>query len=373
MHHPVTRSVLLALLAALSALPAGAQSQNGIIVGNGNVVVRDAGVVIRGQHSDGDAVNIHVQSAGSESPASDGPDSAYGRETVNTVSTGRDMSLEGTTVSGAVSAGRDVTGSGCAVEGAVSAGRSVSLNDCHVDHDITAGRDVTVTGGALKQSVRAGKSLTLNGVRIQGDVTSGSTVSLSQSTVNGTLTLPANPENPLKVDHSTVRTIRVTPNTGVLMMGGQHIRVQGSQVTSHNGKTMVRVGAGGVTTINGYSIQGFPDRTVVETPTGQTYQNGRASAEKPDPATYAGYRARHPEAPVVSGPGWDETTSRATVPTEEAPEKPGMTIELTGNSQVLGDITFEDGHGRVLVQPGSSLAGQVIGGTLVETDETAPH
>lgn len=47
-------------------------------------------------------------------------------------------------------------------------------------------------------------------------------------------------------------------------------------------------------------------------------------------------------------------------------DNPKQEVYLDNNSEVGGDIIFDDGHGKVYIRGGSKIVGKVIGGEIVE-------
>jgi hypothetical protein len=47
-------------------------------------------------------------------------------------------------------------------------------------------------------------------------------------------------------------------------------------------------------------------------------------------------------------------------------DNPKQEVYLDNNSEVGGDVIFDDGHGKVYIRGGSKIVGKVIGGEIVE-------
>jgi hypothetical protein len=288
-----------------------------------------------------------------------------GAEETGNVTVGGNVVLNGTTVDGHVLAGRGVDARQCTILGNLSAGRDVTLEGCHSVMSLFAGRSATLANSTIQKDVQAGRNLSLEDVVIHGNAEAGHNVTLNSATIDGTLSTAT----PLLIlSRSTLNHIRFQvprgsvsiSGNGVIMGAGSVVSGNGVSITSMEGRTQVRIGNSGTSSINGYTIKGASGQTTVMTPDNSLYVNG-SKVHGDSPETYAQYQEQHPEAPHVVGPGWIATGSSGDLP---ALPEPDQILELRDHSVVNGDITFEGGHGKIIVTAGSRFLGEVHGGTV---------
>lgn len=248
---------------------------------------------------------------------------------------------------------------------AISVGHNLTLSQSQVHGDVAAGHSINCTDCKIDGNISAGHSLSLRGTTIQGDASVGHTATIENSTVSGTLST-GSPE--LKLDKATIGAIHIgtrgSSNVTIRnnsIVGNNNISIHnGVMRGSGNGQSIISMGNQGVSTINGYTIKTGAGVTTVMTPDNQIFQNGKRMSGS-GPASWSAYQKQHPEAPMVQGPGWAASGNSA-----QTPQEAGILsqVELTNNSVVKGDIVFESGNGKVLLHPGSSFQGKLVGGKL---------
>jgi len=252
---------------------------------------------------------------------------------------------------------------------AISVGHSLTLTQSEVHGDVAAGHQINCTDCKIEGNISAGHGLTLKGTTIEGNASVGSNATIENSTIGGTLSTGS---SNLKLDNATIGAIRISAsgfssgNANITIrrnsiVGNNNISIHNGVMTgSSNGQSVIAMGNQGVSTINGYTVKTGNGVTTVMTPDNVVFQNGKRVSGS-GPATYDAYQKQHPEAPMVHGPGWassknsDEKGVKAAVASQ---------IELTNKSIVKGDIIFEGGNGKVLLHPGSSFEGKLIGGKI---------
>ncbi len=298
-----------------------------------------------------------------------------GNEQVQTVSAGRNVTLNGTQVLGNVMAGREVEGSNCSIQGSLMAGRDVQLSNCSSVAAVSAGRALNLSNTTVNGNVSAGTAMTLSGATIHGNASAGGEVSLRNTRIDQTLsaTVPR-----LVLDSTTVDSIKLGApstalNNGVFISSNNnsHVITNNSVITSGNGivingrsgNNLVTVGPGSLSNVNGYTVKSSATQTTVITPDGSVYVNG-SKVSGDGPASYSEYRTQFTQAPNVHGPGWSDDGVSTRNPEEMGAAMAEQVVELTNNSVVTGNITFEGGRGRVIVHNGSRFEGTVEGGTV---------
>lgn len=290
-----------------------------------------------------------------------------GSEQTGPVAVAGNVTLNGTKVNGNLSAGRAVNASNCQVEGALSAGRDVNLDGCTSIKSLSTGRSAYISHSRVEGQVSAGRHLTLDHASIGGNVRAGRSMTLTHAEVKGTLVTGA-PH--LVINHSSVGNIRVLPPGGAgasvmhhsVVANGNTI-ISGSHVRMGGGGSLIRVGPGSTSAVNGFTVRANATQTTLMTPDNSIYVN-RQKVHGAGPDTYSQYQALHPGAPDVVGPGWamgGEAVSQADAADGQAPLQ---VVELQGDSLVSGNIVFEAGHGKVIVHPQARFLGRVDGGTL---------
>jgi len=293
-----------------------------------------------------------------------------------------DAVLSGLTSPGALSAGRDIDCRVCRVDGNVSAGRNVRLEQSSQVGSIAAGNDVWLANSRVLGSISAGHAITLSQSQVQGSLSTGSEAALQDSSVQGSLSQGG---HHLKLDGSTIGQNVYFQGASVSNVSDNAIFNNGSTIVSsgsvtrlhyQRGGSFVRVGTHSLSRVNGYTVQGAEGQTTVITPQQSIYVNGQKVSGE-GPKTYAQFQADNPSAPVVEGPGWPDAASTATsgqqeqqsaarhkTTTGQAHPPVQNWLELSGNSQINGQVVFESGYGQVLLHPGSWLNGQVVNGSI---------
>ncbi len=301
-----------------------------------------------------------------------GQDLQMGEGSVQSVSVGRDVSLNGTTVMGSVNAGRDVSAHDCTIQGHVAAGRDISLRGCPNLQSVSAGRQVSLLDVSVKGDISAGREVSLQGTHVYGNVSAGRQVNLEHSRVDQTVTTSA---GYMLLKGSRIHDIQLyepdmnqtgVSNTSIIssynnvVIGGKHRH--GTVIRQNKGGSVISVGSGSTSTVNGYTVRSTASDTTVITPDNTIYVNGTQVSGK-GPKTYTAYRQQHLTAPAIHGPGWQESDAPSLSSSDQT--TPGMTqvIELIDRSEV-GNIRFMGGHGKVIVDADSTVTGTITGGTL---------
>lgn len=302
---------------------------------------------------------------------SSGLDVTLSSQTLSTAAAGRDISLNNVVVEGKLAAGRNISCQGCTISGSVSAGRDVLLERCPQVYSISSGRNAELRQIQVLNQVSSGNDITLQDVTVETGLQAGNQVHAGNSTIHGSLSLGG---HYAKLDHSTAAEVRFIENGSVFNGTGNHITsmvstgnlVNGNVTISRGGSSYVHVGPGSLSSVNGYAIKGAANQTTIITPEQAIYVNGR-KVSGDGPVQYEQYRAQHPGAPVVQGPGWaaGQTTDLADAKTGKSDSKvPVNVLELTNNSVIHGPVVFESGYGKVVVYPGSTFNGKVVNGTV---------
>lgn len=306
-------------------------------------------------------------------------DLTVGPEEVTMLSAGRDITMDGTKVTGNVSAGRTVRAEDCTVHGQLSSGQDVSLTHCSFVNSLSAGRNVRLSNTTVSHHANAGRDLVLTDAVVQGDAAAGGNVSLDRSRVEGTLSVAV---PILTLRDGTLNNVRFTQGTIVnnsssvfiSQGGGVSVNGNGSVVVSgRSSNPIVSVGPRSVSNVNGYVIRGADNQTTLITPDNTIYINGtRVSGS--GPKSYTEYRRQNVYAPTIQGPGWRDAgnvgstggthTQSITTTSTTTSSGGGQVLELMGNSTVTGKVTFEGGNGIIRVHPGTRFAGTVEGGRV---------
>lgn len=277
-------------------------------------------------------------------------------QTVSGISAGRDIHLNAVEASGSLMAGGNITCTSCSVAGHLSAGRDVLLENCPEVQGLSNGRDAEITRSHILMNVTAGHDITLNEATIDQSVIAGNRVFAENATVKGFLTVGG---NYVRLDRSHAQSIVFSQNTN--LNSGIHF--------SGDNQSVVHVGPSSLSSVNGYTIQGAMNQTTVMTPEQDIYVNGKKVSGS-GAASYGQYRAQHPEAPFVQGPGWEARLSeKGAAPADKkkndtTPKEAVNVLELINQSVVDGTVRFEGDYGKILVHPGSRFSGTVVNGRV---------
>lgn len=297
----------------------------------------------------------------------------------DTVSAGRNIALNGTSIMGSATAGRSINGVNCRIENALSAGRDVNLQNCVHLYSVSAGRSLNLVNSNVEENVSSGLGLALVNSTVKGDAFAvGGVAKLEGSKINGTLSTSG---LSLTVSGSTVNNIilkqpvsniaynnGISLQNGVITYGNSVSMVAGRNdliVNRGNGYTTVTLGPGSLSNLNGYTVRSTMEQTTLQTPDGVIYVNGKKVSGQ-GPNKYDDYRAEHMQAPFINAPGWPDVTSGSYSNEYKKSTQDSVlqSIELVNNSNVTGTITFGSGKGKVTVHPGSSFSGEVQGGKV---------
>lgn len=293
---------------------------------------------------------------------------------LTSASAGRDILLNGVVVDGKLAAGRNINCQDCTISGSVAAGYDVQLERCAQVRSVASGHDAALAASRVLSHLSSGNDVHLDDVTVEQTLQAGNQVTARNSTVSGLLSLGGNTAT---LDHSNAQEIRFSKDMawggGMSNNSSIHINrgILGGNVVigGHSqGQSRVSVGPNSLSSVNGYTIKGGSEQTTVITPSQSIYVNGHRVTGS-DPQTYAAYRADHPDAPQVQGPGWKDGGSLG----EQASAKPHKKnvnepvvniLNLTNNSVVQGPVVFESGYGKVRIEKGSQLIGKVINGSI---------
>lgn len=263
------------------------------------------------------------------------------------------LNLNGDVAGRLINVGQDVTGQDCRITGLLNAGGSVTLSHCDPVGGIRAGAEVSLTGSRVESEVVAGKRVHLQKTSVGGRVVAPAAV-VVDSTIQDSLHTA---DRHLVLDGSSVGNVVVNLGGNSVVLGKSSIVGNGSVIVKGGG-SVVSVGDSGTVKANNFTIEGRPGQTIVITPEGYVYSNGKRSSEE-GPATYEDYQAEHPSAPSIQGPSWASGSV-----TETSKDAPAAIVELINGSIINGDITFRNGHGVVILSGDSKLNGNISGGTL---------
>lgn len=269
-----------------------------------------------------------------------------------------------------VTAGRDVVLTATEVEQNVSAGRDVHGSSCSVGNNLTAGRDTQLSACSVKGSLETGRALRINHSSIAGHAIIGGNASLVHSNLFGPVTVGGE----VVVDHSTLSQALSVSDSHLMVFDSHltdiYVKRQSQNLTTHlNGvsiqsthgsHSVIQVGPGSQSLVNGYTVRSTEQATVVITPSLSIYENGQLRSGD-GAKTYAQYMSQNPQAPAITGPGW--SIQNAQSPTEGTVEP--ETIEILGDTVVSGNIVFESGLGKVLLHPPAKITGTVTGGKVI--------
>jgi hypothetical protein len=294
-------------------------------------------------------------------------------QSVSTAAAGRDIVLSNVTVEGKLSAGRNIDCKGCTVAGSVSAGRDVSLEQCETVYSIASGRDTNLSQTKVASHISSGHNVQMSDVIVEKGLSAGNEVEADNSTINGLLSLGG---HYLKLNKTTTDDIHFNDHanfnsSGNTIQVNTHVR---GNVTINQGHTsLVKIGTSGLSSVNGYTIKGTADQTIIITPDQTIYVNGKKVSGN-GPKTYEQYMTEHPGAPTVHGPGWssDQPDSpqkaEGNKPTDKTPVN---ILDLMNNSVINGQVIFESGYGKIRVYPGSEFKGKVVNGTIEKVEAQA--
>jgi hypothetical protein len=239
--------------------------------------------------------------------------------------------------------------------GVSSMSGSINIKNAKVSGDVTT---------------KSGDVSLLN-TQVQGDVsTLSGSVSLKNADITGTLSFPA---NRFTLEGSKVGNIRLFPlnSAGSVVISGGSIFTSGSIVGGNvviggsGGGSVIGVGPGSRSNVNGYDVTATATETKLVTPEGTTYVNGdRVKGE--GAATYAEYKQTKRNAPTIQGPGWrnEGVQGQSATPESRVPTEPDQILELKPGAEVKGEIVFVGENGKVIVHPGAVFDGNVQGGIL---------
>ncbi|MBK8189952.1 MAG: hypothetical protein IPK79_05825 [Vampirovibrionales bacterium] len=287
------------------------------------------------------------------------PEEVYLRQVVGTIGSGKDVSLQGTTVTGPVMTGRSIRGAHCVTADLIAAQR-VELDDCQ-SGNVIAGQFAVLRNSRINGYVQAVKYLDILNSHIAGDALASGAATIQDASIDGILTVYA---NSLTLTRVTVGGIRM----GKSPLSQSPLTVSGATVTRlDNGRTLLRLGSEGASaSVSGFQAQSGSQTTTLTTPEGFRFQNGRCAASPCGGfPSYDAYLAMRPAAPLVEGPGWE--SSRQTAEPTGTSSSAALSVEylaLEAGSVVKGDVIFASGAGRVLVKPGARIEGSVVGGRL---------
>lgn len=333
-----------------------------------------------GRHSAGAADNSSVV-IGAASGAG-GSDPGVSLRRMASAASGSDLLLNDVMIDGRLAAGRDVACRNCVIEGSVAAGHDVQLERCERVSSVSSGHDAGLIASRVLSHVSSGHNVILEDATVENGLQAGNHVEAQRSTIKGVLALGG---HTLRLDASTADEIRFAGtgggnyrisnsfNSGIIIgnsiIGNNSVIVGGNRIFGRSGSSHVSVGRNSLSSVNGYTIKGAPDRTTVITPDQGIYVNGRRVSGS-GPKTYAEYAAANPGAPGVQGPGWadnggDDVSNSGKSSSGASGNAVVNTLELVNNSVVSGPVVFESGYGEIRVESGSRFTGKVTNGRVV--------
>lgn len=263
--------------------------------------------------------------------------------------------------------------------------------DIKIDNSNIGGNIMTISGDIeLEESHVQGNvmsksgDISLSNSRVECDViVDAGSFAIEHSSIGGGLEIST---ALLTLNSSKVNNIKVLPaSSGVsnviisggdvvssiissgVFIGGGNVVIGGRRFGSGGG-SVISVGHGSVSNVNGYNVTATATETRVITPDGTIFVNGD-KIHGNGPNTYAEYKSSRSNAPTIRGPGWKDEGSGIskgikTTQKDEGPKEPDQIVELKNGSEVSGVITFEDGNGKVVVSSNSRFTGKVSGGIV---------
>lgn len=279
---------------------------------------------------------------------------------IDSASVGRDLLLHAVQVEGKLAAGRNVTCTECQILGGVSAGHDVLLEGCPEVRHVSTGHNAEVTRSRVAANISAGNDVILNDTTVEQRISAGNQVMAEKSNVKGLLSLGG---HYARLDGSQAADILFSQ--GTYTSSSSTSSSSGIQITGGN-YANVNVGPSSLSSINGYTVKGAMNQTTVITPEQSIYVNG-GKVSGDGPKTYGEYRAAHPEAPSVHGPGWTSDSPVSAKPVakgkvDKTPKTVINVLELANGSTVTGQVQFDSGYGKILVRKGSEFKGNVVNG-----------
>lgn len=291
-----------------------------------------------------------------------------GNQTVaGSLSTSGGADLNGTIVNGSLSVGGRAALNRIVLEGHLNSGGHLQLSESSIGGNVNTGGRAEIVETNIKGSLNAGSGLRLVESEVEGDVRTRGRPEIISSRIEGVLYSAA---SELALDAAVVNSICMNVPSGIAgsgaMSGNRNVfvgngmivgrnNIVGNQIVSSGGGSVAHVGPGSVMSINGYRISATLETTTLIIPDGTVYVNTQKVYGGGSPQ-YSDYRADHPEAPRVQGPGWEVEVASADAPLQ--------VVRLRGQSMVLNEVRFEGGHGKLIVEKGSRFNGAIIGGVI---------
>lgn len=287
------------------------------------------------------------------------------------------VKLGAETISGSVNTGGGATLEGTTVNGSMNVAGQALLRDATVHGNVNAAGGLEAKNAHFNANVNSGGLAEVEHSVVEGNLNVGGQPKLDHSQVFGTFSTAS---DNVTVVGSRLKDIRITEsgfnvssNTRVFSNYGNNTNIVGNNVTTttstriSRSSSHVSVGPGSVSNINGFKVTATPTETTVITRDGSIYVNGK-KVHGSGPNTYGELRAQAPETPSIQGPGWQESPEVLGKSNEGQSSKKGLPathiIRLTDNSEISGDIVFEGGQGKLIIEKGSVFTGKVEGGTV---------
>jgi hypothetical protein len=282
-------------------------------------------------------------------------DANLNSQTVGSVVIGRNAVVNATNVEGTLVTGRDLVLTNSKVNESAKVGRDATIADSVFVGGLTVGRNALLEEVECLSNLAAGANLQLKKAHIKGDVQAHQVESIESSTIDGTLFTH---QPSLTVHSSMIQQVVLDADDS------SGIHIAGTSISSA-GRGHITLGNNSTVHANGLTILSKAGQTSVFTPDGSIYVNGKR-VQGAGPANFSEYRASHPNIPGIDAPGWVESTVSVPISKKAQETLPSMTLELTGNTQVTGNVEFKNGFGNVILRDSSKIGGRVINGKVKE-------
>lgn len=280
--------------------------------------------------------------------------------------------LKDSEVDNKINVGGTVTIKGAEV-GRLESGGNAEIIDSNIFGQVKVGGNLESRDSTIRNNVRVSGTAIIHGSEIIGfaDIYGSAVIknsSFLSGDILGELTLIGSKidgelktsSRVLVVDSSEVGSIFVRKQSrqNLVITGGN---VSSSIFSESVVRTdFVRVTAGRTAMVNGFRVTANFSSTTVTTPEGYIYINGSSISEGV-PSSYADYQKQNGQAIQVTGPGWKNGEETNGVQEKTPPRE---IVTLRNGSVVAGEIYFESGNGKVIVEEGSRFEGLVVGGAV---------
>lgn len=261
----------------------------------------------------------------------------------------------------------------------VLGGASTMSGDISLKDSSSVQADVSSMSGSIKmENAKVSGNVTaksgdvsLRNTQVQGNVsTLSGSVRLTNADITGTLSFPA---KHFTLEGNKVGNIHLLPlsSSGSVVVSGGSIFTSGSIIGGNvvigggGGGSIIAVGPGSRSNVNGYDVTATAKETKLVTPEGTTYLNGD-KVRGEGAATYAEYQRTKRNAPTIQGPGWrnEGVQGQSASPASRVATEPDQILELKPGAEVKGEVVFVGENGKVIVHPGAVFNGNVQGGVV---------